>query len=113
MRKAVGSSSVCGCVIAISGMIGFILHGYKVEGLPDYSVGYVFACFGRDCNDVDAYDESRREDGNQPSYGGLEEDLCRVLDVCCSDHAAVKSTCFISNKKRMSYVSGIFRISQY
>ena len=29
MRKAVGSSSVCGCVIAISGMIGFILHGYK------------------------------------------------------------------------------------
>ncbi|GAJ75828.1 hypothetical protein JCM18905_1604 [Vibrio sp. JCM 18905] len=42
MRKAVGSSSVCGCVIAISGMIGFILHGYKVEGLPSYSIGYVY-----------------------------------------------------------------------
>ncbi len=42
MRKAVGSSSVCGCIIAISGMIGFILHGYKVEGLPAYSIGYVY-----------------------------------------------------------------------
>ncbi|MGC9492128.1 MULTISPECIES: sulfite exporter TauE/SafE family protein [Vibrio] len=42
MRKAVGSSSVCGCMIAISGMIGFILHGYNLEGLPDYSIGYVY-----------------------------------------------------------------------
>ncbi|MDF2155450.1 sulfite exporter TauE/SafE family protein [Vibrio sp. CAU 1672] len=42
MRKAVGSSSVCGCVIAISGMTGFILHGYQIEGLPAYSVGYVY-----------------------------------------------------------------------
>lgn len=42
MRKAVGSSSVCGCVIAISGMMGFILHGYNVDGLPAYSIGYVY-----------------------------------------------------------------------
>ncbi|ELV8803048.1 sulfite exporter TauE/SafE family protein [Vibrio vulnificus] len=42
MRKAVGSSSVCGCVIAIAGMTGFILHGYSVALLPDYSVGYVY-----------------------------------------------------------------------
>ncbi|NGZ65565.1 sulfite exporter TauE/SafE family protein [Vibrio aestuarianus subsp. cardii] len=42
MRKAVGSSSVCGCVIAVSGMIGFILHGYQVENLPQYSLGYVY-----------------------------------------------------------------------
>lgn len=42
MRKAVGSSSVCGCVIAIAGMTGFILHGYSVDSLPDYSVGYVY-----------------------------------------------------------------------
>ncbi|MBR9788411.1 MAG: sulfite exporter TauE/SafE family protein [Vibrionaceae bacterium] len=42
MRKAVGSSSVCGCVIAISGMIGFILHGYKAENLPAHSIGYVY-----------------------------------------------------------------------
>jgi uncharacterized membrane protein YfcA len=42
MRKAVGSSSVCGCLIAVSGMIGFILHGYQVDALPPYSVGYVY-----------------------------------------------------------------------
>ncbi len=42
MRKAVGSSSVCGCFIAISGMTGFILHGAHVKGLPPYSLGYVY-----------------------------------------------------------------------
>ncbi|MDA0129749.1 sulfite exporter TauE/SafE family protein [Vibrio sp. MarTm2] len=42
MRKAVGSSSVCGCFIALSGMLGFILHGYKAEVLPAYSLGYVY-----------------------------------------------------------------------
>lgn len=42
MRSAVGSSSVCGSVIAISGMSGYILHGIGVESLPDYSLGYVY-----------------------------------------------------------------------
>jgi len=42
MRRAVGSSSVCGCFIAMSGMLGFILNGYKVDALPDYSIGYVY-----------------------------------------------------------------------
>lgn len=43
MRKAVGSSSVCGSIIAVSGMIGFIWHGSQVEGeLPAYSLGYVY-----------------------------------------------------------------------
>ncbi|WP_428810918.1 sulfite exporter TauE/SafE family protein [Vibrio makurazakiensis] len=42
MRKAVGSSSVCGSVIALSGMIGFIWHGRTVAHLPEYSVGYVY-----------------------------------------------------------------------
>ncbi|MBY6197157.1 sulfite exporter TauE/SafE family protein [Vibrio hangzhouensis] len=42
MRKAVGSSSVCGCVIAMSGMLGFIMHGASVEELPPYSIGYVY-----------------------------------------------------------------------
>ncbi|MEF1310171.1 sulfite exporter TauE/SafE family protein [Vibrio mytili] len=42
MRKAVGSSSVCGCVIAIAGMIGFVLHGVNIENLPAYSLGYVY-----------------------------------------------------------------------
>lgn len=42
MRRAVGSSSVCGCVIAISGMTGFILHGFSSDNLPPYSLGYVY-----------------------------------------------------------------------
>ncbi|WGY47784.1 sulfite exporter TauE/SafE family protein [Vibrio sp. ABG19] len=42
MRKAVGSSSVCGCMIAIAGMLGFVLHGFHAQGLPKYSVGYVY-----------------------------------------------------------------------
>ncbi|WP_428771244.1 sulfite exporter TauE/SafE family protein [Vibrio sp.] len=42
MRRAVGSSSVCGCVIAISGMLGFILNGLSAENLPQYSLGYVY-----------------------------------------------------------------------
>lgn len=48
MRKAIGSSSVCGCVIAIAGMGGFALHGANAQGLPEYSLGYVYlpALFG-------------------------------------------------------------------
>lgn len=48
MRKAIGSSSVCGCVIAIAGMGGFVLNGAQADGLPEYSLGYVYlpALFG-------------------------------------------------------------------
>lgn len=42
MRKAVGSSSLCGFCIALSGMSGFVLHGYQVPNLPAYSLGYVY-----------------------------------------------------------------------
>ncbi|MCE0493241.1 sulfite exporter TauE/SafE family protein [Vibrio salinus] len=42
MKKAVGSSSVCGCIIAISGMIGFIWHGAHIDVLPEYSLGYIY-----------------------------------------------------------------------
>ncbi|GLT18137.1 UPF0721 transmembrane protein [Vibrio zhanjiangensis] len=42
MRRAVGSSSVCGCFIAFAGMVGFILHGYQAQSLPPYSLGYVY-----------------------------------------------------------------------
>ncbi|WP_375751245.1 sulfite exporter TauE/SafE family protein [Vibrio sp. HN007] len=42
MRKAIGTASLCGGVIALSGMIGYILHGTGSEALPDYSVGYVY-----------------------------------------------------------------------
>jgi uncharacterized membrane protein YfcA len=42
MRRAIGTSSVCGSVIALSGMTGFILHGVGNAQLPQYSVGYVY-----------------------------------------------------------------------
>ncbi len=42
MRRAVGSSSVCGFMIAVSGMLGFIWHGSHLEYLPEYSLGYVY-----------------------------------------------------------------------
>jgi uncharacterized membrane protein YfcA len=42
MRKAIGSASACGFMIAVSGMLGFILHSTGSENLPDYSVGYVY-----------------------------------------------------------------------
>lgn len=42
MRRAVGSASVCSCVIALSGMVGFIVHGIGVDHLPKYSIGYVY-----------------------------------------------------------------------
>nr|WP_217702221.1 sulfite exporter TauE/SafE family protein [Vibrio ostreicida] len=42
MRKSIGSSSVCGCFIAVSGMLGFIFNGYQAQSLPNYSVGYVY-----------------------------------------------------------------------
>jgi uncharacterized membrane protein YfcA len=42
MRKAVGTSSLCGCVIALSGMVGFIWHSFSVKSLPEFSLGYVY-----------------------------------------------------------------------
>lgn len=42
MRKAIGSSSLCGTFIAIAGMTGFIFHGLSAENLPQLSIGYVY-----------------------------------------------------------------------
>ncbi len=42
MRKAIGSASACGFMVAVSGMIGFVLNGAGEENLPDYSLGYVY-----------------------------------------------------------------------
>jgi uncharacterized membrane protein YfcA len=42
MRRAVGSSSACGFMIAVSGMLGFIWHGSQIQSLPQYSLGYVY-----------------------------------------------------------------------
>ncbi|CZF84768.1 Sulfite exporter TauE/SafE [Grimontia celer] len=43
MRKAIGSASLCGVFLALSGVIGFIFFGLtQPEALPPYSVGYVY-----------------------------------------------------------------------
>lgn len=43
MRKAIGSASLCGVFLALSGMIGFIFFGLRQpKVLPDFSVGYVY-----------------------------------------------------------------------
>ncbi|WP_281545655.1 sulfite exporter TauE/SafE family protein [Grimontia sp. SpTr1] len=43
MRKAIGSASLCGVFLALSGVIGFIFFGLtQPETLPPYSVGYVY-----------------------------------------------------------------------
>ncbi len=41
MRKAVGTASAIGFFIAIPGMIGYVLTGWAVPGLPPGSVGYI------------------------------------------------------------------------
>ncbi|MDO5054989.1 MAG: sulfite exporter TauE/SafE family protein [Pasteurella oralis] len=42
MKKAIGSSAVCGSLLAIAGMLSFMIAGWGAEGLPDYFVGYVY-----------------------------------------------------------------------
>ncbi|RXJ73790.1 hypothetical protein CS022_07225 [Veronia nyctiphanis] len=43
MRRAIGSASLCGVFLAISGMTGFIFFGFHHhEPLPPYSIGYVY-----------------------------------------------------------------------
>lgn len=49
MRKAIGSSSLCGLFLAGSGMVGFVFFGLTQSAtLPPYSIGYVYlpALFG-------------------------------------------------------------------
>ena len=41
IRKAIGTSSALGIVIAVPGSIGFMISGQEVTNLPDYSIGYV------------------------------------------------------------------------
>ncbi len=41
MHTAVGTSSAIGFPIAVAGTLGYILGGYGIEGLPEYTFGYV------------------------------------------------------------------------
>lgn len=42
MRKAIGTSSVCGCILAIAGMLGFVFNSFDAENRLPYSLGYVY-----------------------------------------------------------------------
>lgn len=41
IRRAVGTAAAIGLVIAIPGVIGFVIGGWGVEGRPPLSIGYV------------------------------------------------------------------------
>jgi uncharacterized membrane protein YfcA len=41
VRRAVGTASVIGLVIAVPGAIGFVANGWAAPGLPAFSFGYV------------------------------------------------------------------------
>lgn len=41
MQKAAGTSSALGVVLAVPGVVGFVLSGQGVSGLPPFSLGYV------------------------------------------------------------------------
>ncbi|NBI42620.1 TSUP family transporter [[Haemophilus] felis] len=42
MKKAIGSSAFCGMFLGLSGMLSFMVGGWHVENMPDYSLGYVY-----------------------------------------------------------------------
>ena len=42
IHQAVGTSSALGFPIAVAGTIGYIASGLKVQGLPEYSLGFVY-----------------------------------------------------------------------
>jgi uncharacterized membrane protein YfcA len=42
MRQAVGTSSAIGLPIALAGATGYALAGLKVQGLPQFSLGYIY-----------------------------------------------------------------------
>jgi uncharacterized protein len=42
VHEAIGTSAAIGFPIAIAGTVGYILNGYQVLGLPEYSLGYAY-----------------------------------------------------------------------
>lgn len=41
VRRAVGTASVVGLIIALPGAIGYVINGWGKDGLPAFSLGYV------------------------------------------------------------------------
>lgn len=42
MKRAIGTSSFCGAFLGLSGTISFIISGWGLAGMPNYSLGYVY-----------------------------------------------------------------------
>ncbi len=42
MRNAVGTSAATGLLIAIGGLLGYVTAGLGAQGLPPYSMGYIY-----------------------------------------------------------------------
>jgi len=42
IHSAVGTSSALGFPIAVAGMVGYIVAGWRATDLPDYTVGYIY-----------------------------------------------------------------------
>ncbi len=42
MRRAIGTSAAIGFPIALSGGLGYIVNGWGLAGLPEWSLGYVY-----------------------------------------------------------------------
>ncbi|HBO38908.1 MAG TPA: hypothetical protein DD638_09630 [Pasteurellaceae bacterium] len=42
IKKAIGSSAFCGMLLGVSGMLSFIVGGWNTEGMPAWSLGYVY-----------------------------------------------------------------------
>ncbi|AZQ09546.1 Sulfite exporter TauE/SafE [Shewanella khirikhana] len=54
MRTAVGVSAGTGLLIALSGSTGYVIAGWNAQGMPDYTLGYVYlpALVGIVCTSV-------------------------------------------------------------
>ena len=42
MHKAIGTSAAIGFPIAVAGALGYLVNGIGVEGLPEYTVGFIY-----------------------------------------------------------------------
>lgn len=42
LKKAIGTAAAIGFPIAVSGTLGYVVAGWNVQNLPDWSIGYVY-----------------------------------------------------------------------
>src|SRR5690606_18118868 len=42
LQTAIGTSAAVGIPIALAGAIGYIINGWSINGLPEYTLGFVY-----------------------------------------------------------------------